>query len=146
MTYWKAKTLEELTDEEWEGLCDGCGRCCLQKLECEDSGDIFYTNLTCKQLDTESCRCKDYTNRTKIVSACMSLRQLNDEDWYFMPTTCAYRLIKEGKALKDWHPLIFGSDEKMIAEGISIKGQLTISEADVAEEDFEEHVIQWVEC
>ncbi len=145
MSFWTSKTLEELSDEEWESLCDGCGRCCLQKLECEDTGEVFYTDLTCKQLDMESCRCKDYENRSQIVSACISLRQLKDEDWYFMPSTCAYRLIKEGKALKDWHPLIYGSDEKMKQEGISIRGRV-VSETAVAEEDYEDHIIQWVEC
>lgn len=143
--FWKTLTLDQLSDEQWESLCDGCARCCLQKLQCEDTEEVFYTELACKLLDLENCRCSDYSNRSSKVTACVSLRHLKDEDWYFMPTTCAYRLLKEGKDLEDWHPLIYGSKQKMLEEGISVKGRV-ISETHVNEEDFEDHVIRWVEC
>lgn len=144
-TFWQEKTLAQMTDSEWESLCDGCGRCCLQKLECEDTGDIFYTQLACQLLDLKTCQCSDYTNRSKKVTSCIQLRNLQDHEWAFMPTTCAYRLLKEGKGLMSWHPLIEGNNQLMHQLGISVKDKV-ISEIDVAEQDFEDHLITWVEC
>ena len=143
--FWKTKTLEQMSDQEWESVCDGCGRCCLQKLECADSGEIFYTELACQLLDVKSCRCSDYTHRTQKVDSCISLRSLKDEEWAFMPTSCAYRLLKEGEGLMPWHPLLTGSHRLMEENGISVKGKV-ISELSVAEEDFEEHIVTWVQC
>jgi len=143
--FWKEKTLEQMTDSEWEAICDGCARCCLQKLECEDTGEIFYTELACQLLDLKTCRCSNYEQRTQKVASCISLRNLKAHEWNFMPTTCAYRLLKEGHGLMPWHPLIVGDNSLMLAQGISVKGKIK-SELSVAEEDFEDHVITWVQC
>jgi uncharacterized cysteine cluster protein YcgN (CxxCxxCC family) len=143
--FWKEKTLEQMTDQEWESLCDGCGRCCLQKLECADSGDIFYTELACQLLDLNTCKCGDYTKRTQKVSSCVNLRSLKEHEWNFMPTTCAYRLLKEEQGLMPWHPLITGDHKMMEEMAISVKGKV-LPEQSVAEEDFEEHIVTWVQC
>ncbi len=143
--FWEQKTLEQLSDQEWESLCDGCGRCCLQKLQCADSDEIFYTELACKQLNLNTVRCCDYANRESKVESCVELRSLQNHEWDFMPTTCAYRLLKEGQGLMPWHPLIVGNDKLMQEQGISVKGQ-AINESEVAEEDYEEHIVTWVYC
>ena len=134
-----------MTDSEWELLCDGCGRCCLQKLECEDTGDIFYTDLACELFDLGTCKCSDYANRTEKVAACVSLRSLQEHEWNYMPNTCAYRLLKEGKGLMPWHPLLTGNQKLMKEQGISVSGKV-LPEKSVEEENFEEHVVTWVQC
>lgn len=143
--FWQEKSLEQMSDEEWESLCDGCGRCCLQKLECADTAEIFYTELACQLLDLKTCQCSDYTHRTQKVESCINLRNLKAHEWAFMPTTCAYRLIKEGQGLMPWHPLIVGDQRLMLQQGISVKGKV-MSELSVAEEDFEDHIVTWVQC
>jgi len=141
--FWESKTLEELNDTEWEALCDGCGRCCLQKLECMDSGEIFYTDLACKLFNLNSCRCMDYANRFDQVPDCISLRSLKNHEWNYMPDTCAYRLLKEGKKLASWHPLIAGNKNLMEAQGISVKGRV-LPEQSVHESDAEDHIVHWI--
>jgi len=142
--FWESKTLAEMSDQEWESLCDGCGRCCLQKLECADSGKVFYTELICQLFDQDRCQCSDYTNRTDRVSNCLNLRDIKTHEWAYMPSTCAYRLLVEGQGLMPWHPLIVGDDSQILATGLSVKRKV-LSETEVAEEDFEEHIITWVE-
>jgi uncharacterized cysteine cluster protein YcgN (CxxCxxCC family) len=149
--FWSHKTLDELNDVEWEALCDGCGRCCLQKLECEDTKEVFYTDVACKLFNPESCLCNDYSERIEKVADCISLRSLKKDEWRFMPNTCAYRLISEGKALEEWHPLIAGNNKLIIEKGISVRGkirsELTLGlEGDDLLEHLEDSVVHWVSC
>ncbi len=137
--FWKAKSLTELSTQEWESLCDGCGKCCLIKLEDEDSGDIAYTRLHCKLLDAKTCRCKDYENRKAIVHDCVKLTPAKISELKWMPKSCAYRVLHEGGALPGWHHLICGDKMRVHDEGHSIMG-LTLSEETV----LEDHQIDWI--
>lgn len=139
--FWETKTLEEMSFEEWESLCDGCARCCLQKLEDEDTGDIYYTQIVCKLMDQETCRCTEYERRSELVPTCITLTPEKTRELNWMPDTCAYRLLAEGKPLYDWHPLISGTTETVIFEGISVKDQV-ISEDEVPEEDWEAYITE----
>ena len=109
--FWKTKSLNQMTKAEWESLCDGCGKCCLHKLEDIDTGEISISNVSCSFLDETSCRCKDYNNRQENVADCIQLDLKNLKTLQWLPSTCAYRLIDEGKSLYDWHHLISGSSE-----------------------------------
>ncbi len=142
LPFWKHKTLDEMSAEEWESLCDGCGRCCLNKLEDWDSGEIVWTNVACTLLDGESCRCKDYQNRFDIVPDCLQLTPLLMAELTWLPPTCAYRLLNEGKELFDWHPLVSGTLETIFDAGVSIKGR-TIPEDGISPEELENHVAKW---
>jgi uncharacterized cysteine cluster protein YcgN (CxxCxxCC family) len=128
--FWKTKTLRDMSRAEWESLCDGCGRCCLVKLEDEDTGEIHFTNVACKLLDTRSCRCKDYKNRRKLVSDCIKLNARNVGELSWLPETRAYRLLDEGKELAWWHPLVSGDPQTVVEAGVSMRDR-TVSEADV---------------
>ena len=119
--FWKTKSLSEMTTEEWESLCDGCGRCCLHKLEDEDTGDIHYTNVVCRMLDLNTCCCKRYQERFKLVSDCIRLTPANTEPFKWLPPTCAYRLLDEGKELPEWHPLISNDPKSTQHSGISVR-------------------------
>lgn len=141
--FWENKSLEEMTSEEWESLCDGCGRCCLNKLEDEDSGEIYFTNVACKFLDTEQCRCTDYINRKESMPDCMILSFDNKAALEVMPSTCAYSLLRQGKPLPQWHPLITGNQESVFDAGISVAGKV-ISEEHVHYEQLPEHLINWI--
>ena len=141
--FWQTKNLVQMSDSEWEQLCDGCGKCCLQKLECEDSGEIFYTDVACKLLDLETCRCSNYDNRFTLVPMCLKLDKNNMSEWSYLPATCAYRLLHEGKTLPDWHPLIDQSASLMNERNISIAGRV-LPETVVDEVDLEDHIIHWV--
>lgn len=123
--FWQTKPLEAMSEAEWESLCDGCGRCCLVKLEDEDSGEIHFTDVGCRLLDGESCRCRDYANRTAEVPDCVRLSPQNIAGLRWMPPTCAYRLLAEGKGLPDWHPLVSGRPESVVEAGVSVKGRLS---------------------
>ncbi len=140
LPYWKRKTLAEMTPSEWEALCDGCGKCCINKLEYEDTGLIEQTNVACKLLDSHSCRCRDYPNRKKQVSDCIQLtpRKVKSMDW--LPVTCGYRLVAAGKDLYWWHPLVSGDAETVHRAGISVRGRV-ISETEAG--PLEEHIVQW---
>ena len=133
-----------MTDAEWESLCDGCARCCLHKLEDADSGMIHYTAVHCRLLDQKRCRCRDYDRRLERVPDCIDLRPENMEEMHWLPATCAYRLLYEGKPLYDWHPLVSGSPDSVHEAGISIRGRV-LSEEFVHPDSFEEHIIHWVE-
>jgi uncharacterized protein len=117
-----------MTAGEWESLCDGCGKCCLNKIEFEDTGEIAFTNVACKLLDLHSCQCSNYANRKKFVPDCVKLSPKNIEGIAWMPSTCAYRLIAESKPLFDWHPLVSGDPETVHTAGISMRGR-AISES-----------------
>jgi len=138
--FWKRKTLKEMTRKEWESLCDGCGRCCLNKLENETSGEILHTNVACRLLDPETCRCSSYDDRKRYVPECQILTPSNLNRYAWMPSTCAYRLISDGKELRWWHPLVSGSPETVHEARISVRGRI-VSERDT--DDLENHVVSW---
>jgi uncharacterized protein len=119
--FWKTKALAEMSREEWESLCDGCGRCCVNKIEDEDTGEFIFTRAACKLLDLETCQCSDYKNRHKKVSDCVALTPKNVGKLGWLPDTCAYRLLDEGKSLAWWHPLVSGRRETVFESGISVK-------------------------
>jgi uncharacterized cysteine cluster protein YcgN (CxxCxxCC family) len=140
--FWKRKALEELTPAEWESLCDGCGKCCLVKLQDVDSGLIAYTNVACKLLDAGTCRCSDYENRMQRVPICIKFTPENVHRMHFMPSTCAYRLVAEGKDLYWWHHLVSGDPESVHRAGVSVRGRV-VPETGVEEEDLEDHIVDW---
>ena len=125
--FWTRKSLEEMSRQEWESLCDGCARCCLHKIEDQDTGQVFYTNVACRLLDLKSLRCTKYQDRQRYVPDCAVLNPENVHMLSWMPETCAYRLLAQGKDLADWHPLLSGRPESVGEAGISIKDR-TISE------------------
>ena len=142
--FWKNRPLDDLNPQEWEALCDGCGRCCLVKLEDFDSDEVYFTNLACELLDTESCRCQNYSQRFKAVSDCIQLSADNIESINWLPASCAYRLRHEGEPLPEWHPLVSGSSESVREAGISVSGRVT-SEVHVHPDSIEEHIVYWVD-
>ena len=142
--WWNTKALAELTQLEWESLCDGCAKCCLHKLEDEDSGEIFYTKVRCQYLDEEQCRCTDYANRSTLVPNCIQLNRDNVADLNWLPSSCAYRLRANNQPLEQWHPLVSGSKTTVHEAGISIRGR-AISDEYVHPDGFDEHIISWVE-
>lgn len=142
--FWERKSLEEMSPEEWESLCDGCAKCCLHKLEDEDTGEVYYTKVVCRYMDAETCRCTEYQDRNTLVPMCVWLRPENVSEFHWLPSTCAYRLIAEGKPLEWWHPLVSGSQETVHEAGVSVRGRV-LSEEYVHPDGLEEHIIHWVE-
>ena len=138
--FWKTKTLEEMTREEWESLCDGCGRCCLVKLEDEDTAEVYLTRLACGLLDVRTCRCKDYANRFQKMPDCLEIDVQKARELKWLPTTCAYRMVDEGRDLAWWHPLVSGTGETVHQAGISVRG-LAMSERRVNEENYLNYII-----
>jgi uncharacterized cysteine cluster protein YcgN (CxxCxxCC family) len=130
--FWQTKRLEQMTAAEWESLCDGCGRCCLIRFEDEETGEVIPTRVACKLFDDKSCRCSDYENRKRHVPDCIKLTPHNIEDLKWMPMSCAYRRLHEGRDLADWHPLVSGDPESVVRAGISMRGQ-TFSETVLAD-------------
>lgn len=141
--FWERKRLEDMTASEWESLCDGCGKCCLHKLEDEDTGELLFTNIACRYLDGETACCTDYPNRQRNVPDCTVLRPQDVEVFHWLPDTCAYRLLAEGEPLPEWHPLLTGDPASVRRAGVSAAGRF-VSEADIPEEDWEEYAITWV--
>lgn len=141
--FWQRKRLEELTASEWESLCDGCGKCCLAKLQDEDTDEIYYTDLVCRYMDQDSCRCTVYPERLQKVPACTVLTPESIGDFHWLPFTCAYRTLSEGRPLADWHPLRSGDPNTVHEAGISVRHRV-MSEAEVPEQDWEEHIIHWI--
>lgn len=139
--FWKRKRLEQMTRDEWESLCDGCGKCCLHKLEDEDTGEIAMTDVSCRYLDLHSCRCSDYASRQANVPDCVKLTARNLPKLRWLPDTCAYRLVYHGNDLPEWHHLITGDRDSIHRAGQSVRGQ-GISEDEV--EDLERHVTDWL--
>jgi uncharacterized protein len=140
--FWK-KPLGDLTRKEWELLCDGCGRCCLMKLEDEDTGAIHHTSVACKLLDQQSCRCGDYAARKRIVPDCVRLTLARLAKIAWLPPSCAYRLRYEGKDLPGWHPLISGDAKAVHRAGASVRGRVEATEGDVDEEDLPHFIRLW---
>lgn len=138
--FWKRKSLEQMDREEWESLCDGCGLCCLQKLEDDEDGAVYYTRVACRLLDLNTCRCTDYPQRQRSVPDCVQLTAADAGRFTWLPPTCAYRLLAEGKDLPLWHPLVCGDPQAVHAERISQAGRM-VSELRVNEEDWESYLI-----
>ena len=141
--FWQNKRLGDLTPAEWEALCDGCGRCCLHKLEDEDTGELYFTNVACRLLDLESCRCRAYGRRAELVPDCLILSPSNRDLFTQLPSTCAYRLLAEGRSLPDWHPLISGNPDSVHRAGISVRDKV-VSEEYIHPDQLPEHMVSWV--
>jgi len=140
--FWETVPLDDLSREEWELLCDGCGKCCLNKLEDEDTGEVALTRVACRLLDGESCRCSQYPIRHQFVPECIVLTPESlVKNMYWLPQTCAYRLRAEGRRLFDWHPLVSGDPDSVHRAGVSVRG-ITIPEFEVDEDDWEELIIE----
>jgi len=131
--FWTGKSLDELSPAQWEALCDGCGKCCLAKLEDEDTGEIYWTSVGCRLFDADSCRCRDYENRLAQVPDCIGLTPQNVATIAWLPQTCAYRLVAEGRDLYWWHHLVSGSRETVHEAGISVRDLVAASEDDLPE-------------
>jgi uncharacterized cysteine cluster protein YcgN (CxxCxxCC family) len=141
--YWENKTLAQMTAAEWEALCDGCGRCCVIKLEDEDSGSLHYTNVACRLLDLDRCRCTDYGRRSQRVPECMVLTAGDAETLAALPASCAYRRLAEGRKLAPWHPLLSGYAESVHAAGISVRGKV-VAETYIHPDQLPEQVVYWI--
>jgi uncharacterized protein len=141
--FWRRKSLEEMTDSEWESLCDGCARCCLNKLEEEGSDRTFYTNVGCRLLDSKACRCRDYEHRLEQVDDCVRLTPESLKTITWLPPSCAYVLLAEGKDLYWWHPLVSGDPETVHAAGVSVRSHVLASEKNVPDEELEDHIVSW---
>ncbi len=139
--FWEGKNLEELTPAQWETLCDGCGRCCLQKLQNPTTGKVSYTSVACYLLDIETCRCSNYELRHTLVPDCLKLEPANIVNLRWLPRTCAYRRLTEGKDLPEWHPLITGDPESVHDQGFSMRGR-AVSEVDVHPDDLVSYQIK----
>ena len=140
--FWERYPLEALNRREWEALCDGCGKCCLNKLEDEDSGEVALTRVACRLFDDASCRCTQYPIRHQFVPECIVLSpETIEQHAYWLPRTCAYRLLHVGESLRDWHPLISGRADSVHEAGVSVQGR-TVPEFEVPEEEWEDHVIE----
>lgn len=141
--FWKTKSLEQMTPAEWESLCDGCGRCCLQKLTHATTQKVAYTKVACKMLDCHSGQCTDYQNRQELVPTCANLTPefVRKTDW--LPPSCGYVKIRDGKDLEWWHPLVSGTSETVHAAGISVRGRGVVSELTTHKALWESHIVDW---
>ena len=140
--FWETVPLAKMTPKEWEALCDGCGKCCLNKLEDDETGHVELTCISCRLLDGDSCLCSNYESRRDYVPEFISLTAKNiDQHAYWMPKTCAYRLLWQGNPLNDWHPLISGDPETVHMSGVSMRGK-TVNELTVDDDDWEDHIIE----
>ncbi len=142
--FWDRKNLTEINKIEWESLCDGCARCCLLKLEDEESGKIFFTDVACKLLNTNSCRCRSYTNRVARVAECLVLDLNHPEHFAMLPQSCAYRRLSEGRPLANWHPLVSGDPQSIHHAGISVRDKC-VPEAHIHPDDLEDRIIEFPE-
>jgi len=143
--FWEKVPLDKMTPTEWEALCDGCGKCCLNKIEFEDTGEVAFTRIACRLLDGDTCRCTQYDIRHQFVPDCVTLTPAKLPDVaYWLPRTCAYRLLHEGAPLYDWHPLVSGDPDSVHKAGASVQGW-TVPEFEVPDEDdWEDHIIDEV--
>lgn len=141
--FWKTVPLEAMTPTQWESLCDGCGKCCMAKLEDEDTGDIYFTSVACRLFDAAGCRCEDYADRFARVPDCLKLTHDNVRTLPWLPSTCAYRLVAEGRDLYWWHHLVSGSRRSVHEAGVSMRGRVTASESTMTDpEDYFDHIIE----
>lgn len=142
--FWKTTALADMSESQWESLCDGCGRCCLLKLEDEESGEIFSSDVHCRLFNPKTCRCNNYEQRQSLVPDCIKLDVENVTKLGWVPKTCAYRRLAEGRGLAWWHPLVSGDPQTVIEAGISVKGR-TISEDAVKPGEWEDHIAEWAD-
>jgi len=141
--YWEEKSLAEMDQSEWERLCDGCGKCCLHKLEDEDTGELHFTRVACRYLEESSCRCREYADRKRLQPECLVLTVKEPETFDWLPETCAYRLLSQGNPLPSWHPLVSGNVDSVAEAGISVRGKI-LSEVCVHPDGLDEHIVHWV--
>jgi len=140
--FWETVPLAKMTRAEWEALCDGCGKCCMNKLEDEDTGEVVLTNVACRLFDDATCQCSQYAIRHQFVPECIVLKpQTMDKNLYWMPETCAYKLLWQGKPLYAWHPLLSGTPGSVHAANVSMQGR-TVPEFEIDEDDWEDHIIE----
>lgn len=143
LNFWETKTLAEMTPSQWESLCDGCGKCCMAKVIDDDTDELYYTTVACQLFDAQTCRCSNYENRQKIVADCVRLSLENVGEIPWLPQSCAYRLINEGKPLFDWHPLISGDKNSVHAAEVSMRGRVTAFEQDFSDQqEYLDHIIE----
>lgn len=138
--FWKRKTLAEMSKSEWESLCDGCGKCCLQKLEDDEDGTVYYTDVVCQYM-SDDCRCTVYPTRHEKVPNCVWLKPEDVDQFYWLPSTCAYRILAEGRDLPNWHPLVSGDPNLIHAVNISVKHMDLVADNQVPESEWEDHII-----
>jgi len=144
LPFWKRKSLAQMTEREWESLCDGCGKCCLVKLEdADDARKTYFTDVGCTLLDGETCHCSDYSHRMAKVPDCVKLTPRNVGRIVWLPPSCAYRLLAEGRDLYWWHPLVSGDPETVHAAGVSVRGRVGMSEENVRDEELEDRIVSW---
>lgn len=141
--FWEHVPLAEMTDEQWESLCDGCGKCCLHKLEDEDDGEVYYTNIACRYMN-DNCLCDDYQQRSQLVPECLTLKPEKIASFHWLPKSCSYRLLTEQQPLPSWHHLITGSKDTIHEMGQSVKNKV-LSETAIDPDDYQEHVIHWID-
>jgi hypothetical protein len=141
--FWRTKSLDAMTADEWESLCDGCGRCCLIKLEDEDTGEVHHTDIGCTLLDGIGCRCRDYPRRQKKVPDCVRLTPEAVRTIPWLPPTCAYRLVRDGLPLYPWHPLVTGRASSVHEAGISVRGRLSGNEEEFTEDEYLDRIVDW---
>jgi uncharacterized cysteine cluster protein YcgN (CxxCxxCC family) len=140
--FWETVPLAKMTRAEWEALCDGCGKCCMNKLEDEDTGEVVLTNVACRLFDDATCQCSQYAIRHQFVPECIVLKpQTMDKNLYWMPETCAYKLLWQGKPLYAWHPLLSGTPDSVHAANVSMQGR-TVPEFEIDEDDWEDYIIE----
>lgn len=141
MKFWELKSLEQMNTTEWESLCDGCGKCCLIKLEDEDTAEIHFTSVVCDLIDLSTCRCTNYAARCKLVPDCIDLKQhQNFKDYTWLPASCAYRLLADGKPLPSWHPLITGNPNSTRLAGVTISSY-AVKESSVNANDLQHYIL-----
>jgi len=140
--FWETVKMQAMSHEEWEALCDGCGKCCLNKLEDEATGEVVLTRVACRLLDDDTCRCSQYEIRHQFVPECIVLKPNNiEQNLYWMPETCAYKLLWNGQPLYDWHPLLTGDPDSVHRAGVSVQG-MTVPEFEIDEDDWEDYLIE----
>lgn len=141
--FWRRKTLTEMSATEWESLCDGCALCCLHKVEDDDTHEVFYTTVVCKLLDFDNCRCTRYEERSRLVPECVKLRPEDVSEFHWLPPTCAYRLIAEGKELPEWHPLISGRADSVIKSRASVLSVYEVRDDQITEDQLIDYVVDY---
>lgn len=138
--FWERLALHEMSTAQWESLCDGCGKCCLQKLEDEDSGEVYYTALACQYM-TDACQCSVYSRRQDFVPGCLRLTPADLGALNWLPDSCAYRRIANGNGLPEWHPLVTGNPDSTRTSGNSVQQWPLVSDAVVPEDEWEDHIL-----